>query len=154
MEANLFIKKYKTEGNKIKDLQFYGDMEVDIGGGGSGGSIDPDKYHYATGKILFDKIDGFITPVKVDDKKYFMIQVPTDSYLYVGYKKLGSDGKINHFAGGNIGANIDAIFLSGGTSYSIPVKTSGYYGTNILLFSKDAFMKGYELTNAFIESLF
>lgn len=154
MEANLFIKKYKTEGNKIKELQFYGDMEVDIGNGGSGSSGSSDKYHYATGKILFDKIDGFITPVKVDDNRYFMIQVPADSYLYVGYKKVGSDGKINHFASLYTGANINAIFLSGGTSYSIPVKTSGWYGTNILLFSKDAFMKGYELTNTFIESLF
>lgn len=32
MESNLFIKSYKTEGNKITDLQFYGDMEIDIGG--------------------------------------------------------------------------------------------------------------------------
>lgn len=32
MEANLIIKSYKTEGNKITDLQFYGDMEIDIGG--------------------------------------------------------------------------------------------------------------------------
>lgn len=35
MESNLFIESYKTEGNKITDLQFYGDMEIDIGGGGS-----------------------------------------------------------------------------------------------------------------------
>lgn len=35
MESNLFIKSYKAEGNKITDLQFYGDMEIDIGGGGS-----------------------------------------------------------------------------------------------------------------------
>lgn len=32
MEANLFIKSYKAEGNKIRDLQFYGDMEIDLGG--------------------------------------------------------------------------------------------------------------------------
>jgi hypothetical protein len=31
METNLFIKSYKTEGNKITDLKFYGDMEIDIG---------------------------------------------------------------------------------------------------------------------------
>ena len=34
MESNLFIKSYKAEGNKITDLQFYGDMEIDIGSGG------------------------------------------------------------------------------------------------------------------------
>lgn len=33
METNLFIKSYKTEGNKITDLKFYGDMEIDIGEG-------------------------------------------------------------------------------------------------------------------------
>lgn len=31
MEANLFIKNWKSEGNKIKDIQFYGDWEIDIG---------------------------------------------------------------------------------------------------------------------------
>lgn len=34
METNLIIKSYKAEGNKITDLQFYGDMEIDIGSGG------------------------------------------------------------------------------------------------------------------------
>lgn len=147
MEANLFIKSYKAEGNKIKDLQFYGDMEIDVGGGSGGGS---DKYYYATGEILFDEIDEFITPIKVDNKNYFMIQVPTDSYLYVNYKKMYSGNVISQFANGSL----DAIFLPGGTSYSIPVKTSGWYGTNIILFSKDALIKGYGLTNTFIESLF
>lgn len=37
MESNLFIKSYKAEGNKITDLQFYGDMEIDIGSGGGSG---------------------------------------------------------------------------------------------------------------------
>ena len=148
MEANLFIKNYKAEGNKIKDLQFYGDMEIDVGGGGSGGGSD--KYYYATGEILFDEIDEFITPIKVDNGKYFMIQVPTDSYLYVNYKNLYSGNIISQFENGAT----DAIFLPGGTSYSIPVKTYGWYGTNIILFSKDALIKGYGLTNTFIESLF
>lgn len=30
--ANLFIESYKTEGNKVVDLQFAGDAEIDIGG--------------------------------------------------------------------------------------------------------------------------
>lgn len=148
MEANLFIKNYKAEGNKIKDLQFYGDMEIDVGGGGSGGGSD--KYYYATGEILFDEIDEFITPIKVDNKKYFMIQVPTDSYLYVNHKKMYSGNVIDQFANGTT----NAIFLPGGTSYSVELKTSGWYGTNIILFSKDALIKGYGLTNTFIESLF
>ena len=32
-EANLFIKSYKTDGNKITDIQFYGDWEMEMGGG-------------------------------------------------------------------------------------------------------------------------
>lgn len=147
MEANLFIKNYKAEGNKIKDLQFYGDMEIDVGSGSGGGS---DKYYYATGEILFDEIDEFITPIKVDDEKYFMIQVPADSYLYINHKKMYSGNVIVQFGNGAT----DAIFLPGGTSYSIKLQTSGWYGTNIILFSKDALIKGYGLTNTFIESLF
>lgn len=30
--ANLFIKSYKTEGNKVVDLQFAGDAEIEVGG--------------------------------------------------------------------------------------------------------------------------
>jgi hypothetical protein len=32
MEANLLIKSYRAEGNKVKDIQFYGDWELEIGG--------------------------------------------------------------------------------------------------------------------------
>ena len=34
MEANLFIKSYRAEGNKVKDIQFYGDWEIDVGDDG------------------------------------------------------------------------------------------------------------------------
>lgn len=145
MEANLFIKKYKTEGNKIKDLQFYGDMEVDIGG--SGGNVDSDKYHYATGKILFDKLDGFITPIKVDNKKYFMLQIPADSYLSINYNDDEADEQfVDIFS--------KAIFLPGGSSYSLRVDDIADPGINIILFSKNALLKGYILTRTFIGSLF
>ena len=30
--ANLFIESYKTEGNKVVDLQFAGDAEIEVGG--------------------------------------------------------------------------------------------------------------------------
>ena len=33
MEANLEIKNATVEGNKIKDIEFYGDWEVEVGGG-------------------------------------------------------------------------------------------------------------------------
>ena len=33
MESNLFIKSYKAEGSIIQDISFYGDWEIDIGGG-------------------------------------------------------------------------------------------------------------------------
>jgi len=32
MDTNLFIKSYKTDGNKVTDIQFYGDWELEIGG--------------------------------------------------------------------------------------------------------------------------
>jgi len=34
MEANLFIKKAEVEGKKIKNIEFYGDWEVDMGPSG------------------------------------------------------------------------------------------------------------------------
>ena len=33
MEANLYIKNAEVEGNKIKNIEFYGDWEVDMDGG-------------------------------------------------------------------------------------------------------------------------
>lgn len=36
MEANIQIKKAEVEGNKVKNLEFYGDWEIDMGGGGTG----------------------------------------------------------------------------------------------------------------------
>ena len=33
MEANTFIKSVEVEGNKIKNIEFYGDWEVDMSGG-------------------------------------------------------------------------------------------------------------------------
>lgn len=32
MESNLFIKSYKTDGNKVTDIEFNGDWELEIGG--------------------------------------------------------------------------------------------------------------------------
>ena len=145
MEANLFIKNYKAEGNKIKQLEFYGDMEIDVGGGGSGGGSD--KYYYATGEILFDEIDEFITPIRAaDGKKYFMIQVPTDSYLYINYSNINNTQFIENYN--------KAIFLPGGSSCSLRVDNIIFSGINIILFSKNALIKGYELTSTFIGSLF
>ena len=146
MEANLFIKNYKAEGNKIKDLQFYGDMEIDVGGGGSGGGSD--KYYYATGEILFDEIDEFITPIRAaDGKEYFMIQVLTDSYLYINYSSSFDVRFIGDYYN-------KAIFLPGGSSCSLRVDNIRFPGINIILFSKNALIKGYELTRTFIGSLF
>ena len=35
MDANLFIKSYKTEGNKVKEIEFNGDWVIETGGGSS-----------------------------------------------------------------------------------------------------------------------
>ena len=39
MEANIQIKKAEVEGNKVKNLEFYGDWEIDMGEGGGTGPI-------------------------------------------------------------------------------------------------------------------
>ena len=39
MEANIQIKKAEVEGNKVKNLEFYGDWEIDMGSGGGTGPI-------------------------------------------------------------------------------------------------------------------
>ena len=43
MEANVFIKSIKTEGNKITDIQFDGDWTIDLAGTGTvtGGQVVP-----------------------------------------------------------------------------------------------------------------
>ena len=44
MEANTFIKSFEVEGNKIKNIKFYGDWEISTAGG-SGPSVT--KYVFA-----------------------------------------------------------------------------------------------------------
>ena len=61
MEANLFIKSYKTEGNKITDLKFYGDMEIDIGEGPVEVEVLP---RYIDTKPLNDNVFPFGTYFK------------------------------------------------------------------------------------------
>ena len=39
MDANLFIKSYKTEGNKVKEIEFNGDWVIETGGGSSGAVV-------------------------------------------------------------------------------------------------------------------
>ena len=136
METNLFIKNYKAEGNKIKDLKLYGDMEIDIGGGGS------DKYyHYATGEVLCDRLDGFITPIVVGAEKCLLLQAPTDSYLHI----LGED----------LFLYSSAIHVSSNSAYVISTKPEIDYSRLVItIFSKNAFYKCYSLTKAFVESLF
>lgn len=145
MEANLFIKNYKAEGNKIKDLQFYGDMEIDVGSGSGGGGTVDKKYIYATGETLHDEIDSFITPIKIDFTYYLMIQIPTDSFLVVAK----NNGETNTFAA----QSTKNIFLPGGTTYSVKISLV-WYGTNILLFSSSSMYKSYILSTTYIESLF
>lgn len=56
MEANVFIKSIKTEGNRIKDIQFYGDWTIDLAGTVTGGDSIP--YNNPDGPVDIWKINS------------------------------------------------------------------------------------------------
>ena len=85
MDANVFIKSVTVEGNTIKDIQFNGDWQIDMGSGGGGGS--------GSGVISFgdprvpvvDDFDDFCSIVKANNKVTLTLTSPVDTQVFYFY---------------------------------------------------------------------
>lgn len=152
MEANLFIKNAEVEGNKIKNIEFYGDWQLNMGG-----SSAP-KYVFADGKLVEDaeiEDDPFISIVP--HSSYFTVTVNflTDAYLLNLRGKNNSYGET--FASSYVLiAGYNGVKISAGQSLSFRVNlssiTTNGFATFILITDK-ALVKTYKLSKPYLESL-
>ncbi len=112
MEANLFIKSYRAEGNKVKDIQFYGDWEIDIGG--------------SSGETVRKALRGIPDYLLIDfNRDDIRVKNNGDSNVYVTYAFRSNYNTLGAFNTYNDWAQI--TFRPGRTmSLTLPNDTRGY----------------------------
>ena len=114
MEANTFIKSVEVEGNKIKDIKFYGDWQLDMGSGNSG------AISFGDPRVpIVDAFDDFCSIEKSNNKTLLTITSPVDTQVFYFY----SDANIATFfaiserhttiaANGTVSINLPAYMLN------------------------------------------
>ena len=154
MEANTFIKSVEVEGNKIKDIKFYGDWEISTAGG-SGPTVT--KYVFADGALVEDEAaqdDPFISLSVGQNGTSIIatINFMTDAYM-VGVR--GNDNVFANqyelFAGTN-GVEIPAGESKSLTLYHSNVSSTIKY-TSIILLTRKALVKVYKFSTDYLRSL-
>ena len=155
MEANTFIKSVEVEGNKIKDIKFYGDWEISTAGGGSGPSVT--KYVFADGALVEDEAaqdDPFISLSVGSDGTSVIatINFMTDAYM------VGVRGTANVFANQyELFAGTNGVKIPAGESKSLTIYHSNVSPnikyTSIILLTEKALVKVYKFSTDYLRSL-
>ena len=141
MEANTFIKSVEVEGNKIKDIKFYGDWEVATAGGeSSGGTIE-----FSDPLLVKDEFDGFITLYRSKNKIYATVTSPVETQISYGYST-----KDDLFI--NIKTSGLAIKLAAGKTVTFVLESFGTIRNNYAIFLCDfnGKYKTYRFTKAWL----
>ena len=141
MEANTFIKSVEVEGNKIKDIKFYGDWEVaTAGGSSSGGTIE-----FSDPLLVKDEFDGFITLYKSGNRIYATVTSPVETQISYGYSTR-DDLFINSKTSGL------AIKLEAGKTVTFTLESSSTIRNNYAIFLCDfnGKYKTYRFTKAWL----
>lgn len=143
MEANTFIKSVEVEGNKIKDIKFYGDWEIQTSGGGSssGGAIE-----FSDPLLVKDEFDGFITLYKSGNRIYATVTSPVETQISYGYSTR-DDLFINKKTSGL------AIKLAAGKTVTFVLESSSTIRNNYAIFLCDfnGKYKTYRFTKAWLK---
>ena len=141
MEANTFIKSVEVEGNKIKNIKFYGDWEVaTAGGSSSGGTIE-----FSDPLLVKDEFDGFITLYKSGNRIYATVTSPVETQISYGYSTR-DDLFINSKTSGL------AIKLAAGKTVTFTLESSSTIRNNYAIFLCDfnGKYKTYRFTKAWL----
>lgn len=142
MEANTFIKSVEVEGNKIKNIKFVGDWEIQTSGGGSssGGAIE-----FADPLLVKDEFDGFITLYKSGNRIYATVTSPVETQISYGYSTR-DDLFINKKTSGL------AIKLAAGKTVTFVLESSSTIRNNYAIFLCDfnGKYKTYRFTKAWL----
>jgi hypothetical protein len=154
MEANTFIKSVEVEGNKIKDIKFYGDWEISTAGG-EGPTVT--KYVFADGALVEDeaaKDDPFISlSVGTSGTSIIAtINFMTDAYM------VGVRGNKNAFATQyELFAGTNGVKIPAGESKSLTIYhanvPSDIKHISIILITEKALVKTYKFSTDYLRSL-
>lgn len=154
MEANTFIKSVEVEGNKIKDIKFYGDWEIATAGG-SGPSVT--KYVFADGALIEDEAaqdDPFIS-LSVGTNGTSIIA--TINFMDASYM-VGVKGSATAFASSyELFAGTNGVKISAGESRSMILYhsniTSSTKYISLILLTEKALVKVYKFSTDYLRSL-
>ena len=114
MDANVFIKSVTAEGNTIKDIQFYGDWQIDVGSSGGGGGSG--VISFGDPKVpVVDAFDDFCSIEKVDNKAFLTLTSPVDAQIFYFY----SDANVPTFFA--VGEKHTTIAANETKSINLPV---------------------------------
>lgn len=142
MEANTFIKSVEVEGNKIKNIKFYGDWEIATAGGGSssGGTIE-----FADPLLVKDEFDGFITLYRSKNRIYATVTSPVETQISYGYSTR-DDLFINSKT------SVRAVELEAGKTVTFTLESSSTIKNNYAIFLCDfnGKYKTYRFTKAWL----
>lgn len=154
MEANTFIKSVEVEGNKIKDIKFYGDWEIQTAGG-EGPTVT--KYVFADGALVEDEAaqdDPFIS-LSVGSNGTSVIA--TINFMDASYM-VGVRGSATAFASSyELFGGTNGVKISAGESRSMilyhPGVTSNTKFISVILLTEKALVKVYKFSTDYLRSL-
>ena len=149
METNLFIKSAKADSNKISEISFYGDWEIDLGGGSGEGS----EIQVGYGKpFIVDTQDTAVSLGPVSASSFSM---------KIANKEINA-GK-SYYVIRSLKTKYDNYYLTFSShestyyNYRIHEFTSKPADVNnviFMFFSEDGdYIKGYKFTGEYLQSL-
>ena len=142
MDANVFIKSVTTEGNTIKDIQFNGDWDLEVGGG------TVTKHVFADGNLVVDAEDPFISVSKSpisNDLVYITISFLTDAGVTTGLGMVYRDIEFM-MTKYRLLAGSDSMVIPAGTSKTISINLSTINNPviSLILTTNDSLVKVYK----------
>lgn len=151
METNLFIKSAKIDNSKISDINFYGDWEIDLGGGS--GSGEGSGILVGDGKQFITDTQDTTVSIRTVNASLFSIKIM--------YRKLNAGNKYYIIACTKYkdSNTYTTQSESNYTNYSYDIKTINNKPADIdnfiiMFFSEDGdYIRGYKFTGEYLQSL-
>ena len=151
METNLFIKSAKVDHNKVTDIDFYGDWEIDLGGGG--GSGQGSGILVGDGKTFITDTQDTVVSIRYVNASSFAIKVM--------YRKLNAGSMYYKIACVKYknSNSYSTLTEANYTNYSFDIETFNNKPADIdnviIMFFSEAgdYICGYKYTSEYLQSL-
>lgn len=153
METNLFIKSAKIDNSKISDINFYGDWEIDLGGGSGEGS----EIQVGDGKPFIVDTQDTLVSIKTVKAASFSIKIVKGELKDHGRLYYMADcikTKSNNYYNTYTDAYSTSSSYSKFVTRTYNKKPADVDNLIIMFFSEDGdYIKGYKFTGEYLQSL-